>query len=328
MRVSVVLIALLGSALAVAMAGRECFAHGNPILVNEIDDKLIVSGGLATPQGFGFMTFDDNEEESYLQLGTNFRQTTDTPGVEIGNIDVGSQLHIEVLPRRDFSNAAEPLRWMWFWNKETQQLETAPANPTLEIASKNGFGSIVLTQFAPPTTPSSIKFMEPEDDEIGVHEDPFRFYVDDSPSLPFGAYGFFARLASPNYQSSEPFLIALNHSLSHEEYVLAAKQISAAARLPGDFDKDDDDDGSDFLGWQRTFGSTTSLAADWELNDVVDGADLAKWRTNFGRVVTGVAASSGVPEPATGWGFVFGAAAIRMLLRRRFQQDNRRAALP
>lgn len=307
--------------LAVATANTTCHAHGNPLLIDDVGGRLTVTGGLLTPQGFGFMAFDDNDEESYLQLGPNFTQTADTPGVNLGNIAESSQLYLELLPRRDFADPTEPLRWMWFWNKQTQAIEVAPSNPSLEIASKEGFGSILLTQFAAPTTPSTLKFMEPNGDQIGNHQDPFRFYVDDSPTLPLGAYGFFARVTSPNYQSSEPFLIALNHSLSHEEYLEAARQMSAAARLPGDFDKDDDADGADFLEWQRTFGSTTSLAADWQLNDAVDGADLAKWRANFGRVLpASIATTNNVPEPTTACGLIVGATLLGgATMRRRAQ---------
>ena len=50
----------------------------------------------------------------------------------------------------------------------------------------------------------------------------------------------------------------------------------------GDFDKDQDVDGSDFLTWQRGFGTT------------YDAADLADWKANFG-----AGASVGaVPEPS------------------------------
>ena len=70
--------------------------------------------------------------------------------------------------------------------------------------------------------------------------------------------------------------------------------------MPGDYDGDEDADGSDFLVWQRTLGSTTALAADGSVNDVVDAADLTVWRDNFGRVTpTVTSAAATIPEPAS-----------------------------
>jgi len=63
-------------------------------------------------------------------------------------------------------------------------------------------------------------------------------------------------------------------------------------RLPSDTDFDNDVDGSDFLKWQRSFGSTTELLADANGNGVVDSSDLSLWAQRFGStsVVTKAAA--------------------------------------
>jgi hypothetical protein len=66
----------------------------------------------------------------------------------------------------------------------------------------------------------------------------------------------------------------------------------------GDFDADGDEDGADFLAWQRGFGATGAQAtrangnADGDSD--VDAADLAVWRSGFGPAV---AAGETVPEP-------------------------------
>lgn len=65
---------------------------------------------------------------------------------------------------------------------------------------------------------------------------------------------------------------------------------------PGDFDKDGDADGGDFLKWQRALGSADSMV-DGNADGLVDGWDLTIWASNFGAAASGSSAS--VPEPAT-----------------------------
>lgn len=49
---------------------------------------------------------------------------------------------------------------------------------------------------------------------------------------------------------------------------------------PGDFNDDKSVDGSDFMLWQRTLGSTTDHSADGDSDADVDAADLAVWKAN------------------------------------------------
>jgi hypothetical protein len=66
----------------------------------------------------------------------------------------------------------------------------------------------------------------------------------------------------------------------------------------GDFDRDGDTDGADFLLWQGTLGSTTMLAADSNGNGAVDGQDLNAWKATFGAISpTAISRSFAVPEP-------------------------------
>jgi len=73
--------------------------------------------------------------------------------------------------------------------------------------------------------------------------------------------------------------------------------ISAGA--PGDYDGDGDADGADFMVWQRTLGSSMTLAADGNKNGVVDAGDLQLWRQGFGQVPAAVAAVA-APEATCG----------------------------
>jgi hypothetical protein len=283
-------------ALAFLLVANTCYGHGNPIHVDVNNGRLTVSDGLSLSFGFVEQAFDDHEDSYLEDLGEIALSIT--PGFNVNGMTPGSQLRLEVVPRPDFSVAATSERWLWFWSKTSEQVEVATNNPKLELASQQLLGDVLLTQFAPPTTGSSMLFMEPQSSELGTHQHPIAYVLDNDPQAEFGAYGFFARLTSPNYQPSEPFLVALNHSLSHEEYVQAAREINAAASLPGDFDEDHRVDGADFLAWQRSFGSTTNLAADASLNGTVDAADLAIWKQNFGRSWPASAAIA-TPEPTT-----------------------------
>jgi len=83
-----------------------------------------------------------------------------------------------------------------------------------------------------------------------------------------------------------------------------------------DFDQDGDVDGSDFLAWQRGFGSGTTLAqGDANGDGQVDDLDLAAWQMQFGTEGSGLQQTAAtVPEPSSlvlmlvlGLSFVFAA---------------------
>jgi hypothetical protein len=284
-------------AFASLLVANVCYGHGNPIHVDVNNGQLTVSDGLSLSFGFVGMAFDDHEDSYLEDVGEVLLGIV--PGFNVNGMEPESQLRLEVVSRPDFSLPSAPERWLWFWNKSTGDVEVAPNAPALDVVSQDLFGEVLLTQFEAPTPDPSMLVMAPFSSELGTHQHPLAYLLDNIPVAEFGAYGFFVRLTSPNYDASEPFLIALNHSLSAEEYQLAAKEINAAARLPGDFNGDEAVDGADFLAWQRSFGSTTDLAADGSLNGTVDADDLAIWKQNFGRTWPEGGGVTAIPEPAT-----------------------------
>lgn len=70
---------------------------------------------------------------------------------------------------------------------------------------------------------------------------------------------------------------------------------------PGDYERDGDVDGADFLRWQRQAGTATApyAGADGDGNGFVDGADLEIWKAAF-TAAAGASTGSAIPEPAAG----------------------------
>ena len=286
---------------ACLLAANSCWGHGHPLRVDVAAGKLVVTGGMTLSFGIVDQTFDDHPDSYLTDEEDPSYLVSNAPGFTVSGMAPNSELHLEVLSRPDFSLPSTPERWLWHWSKATQQVQAAPASLTLEVASDQILSELILLkQFQAPTADASMLVMEPDASEIGVHQHPLLYFLENVSVFEPGAYGFFARLTSPNYASSEPFHIALKYQLSTAEYREAAFEINAAARLPGDFNGDDVVDGNDFLAWQRSLGSTMNLAADGSLNGTVDGDDLAIWKENFGRSWPAtVGAVLAVPEPST-----------------------------
>ena len=131
-------------------------------------------------------------------------------------------------------------------------------------------------------------------------------------SLATGALGFFfstlhstgeqgAGGAYPNWFMKE----SLGGVFNGVPATLAVDYTIVPEGLSGDFDRDDDVDGADFLMWQRDLGSSVVSpgdGADASGNQLVDGADLNFWRDGFAAAAISQTASAAViPEPST-WG--------------------------
>jgi hypothetical protein len=282
---------------------RTCTAHGTPIIVNVDAGRLVVSNGVQDDRGYADWVFADPDPEAWLAPGPGPSQFSTLPGFNVNDMLAGEELSLEILSRPDFTRAERPERWLWYWDASDDAVELAASNSALSLVSTRGFlPSVDVLQENPPT-PTSLEVMVLQPGDIAQHRHTILYQLDDSTPAEAGVWAFFARVTSPSYSASEPFLVALNNGLEDEtSYLRGGLVINAAARLPGDFDGDDNVDGADFLLWQRTVGSTTSLAADATLDGVVNGDDLAIWREGFGDVAPPAAGATGsVPEPTAKW---------------------------
>lgn len=275
------------------------FGHGTPITVNVVAGKLSISGALLDDRGYVDKVFADPDEEAAFSPGPNNRLIAALPGFEVFDLSAGQQLWIEVLARPDFTKPAMPARWLWFSDSTGNTVADVPAALKLDLSSSRGFTPSVSLFQSPTPAVGAVKLADLLSSDIGAHKHLLNYILNDAGAA-VGAYGFFARLTSPDFLSSDPFLLTLNNGLDAETFQKGAKRINAAARLPGDYDGDEDVDGGDLLAWQRTLGSTAALAADGSINDVVDGADLGVWRDNFGQMTPASTPAAGaIPEPSS-----------------------------
>jgi hypothetical protein len=108
-------------------------------------------------------------------------------------------------------------------------------------------------------------------------------------------------------------------------YVDDISVVLAEAAPSADFDEDGDVDGSDFLTWQTSVGSTVApgTGPDGNRDGVVDGSDLAIWRFEMangaGQVPPLSTALASVPEPITKLSFITACFALSVRLLGRSQ---------
>jgi hypothetical protein len=312
--------------------------HGIPIIVDDVGGKLSISGGIGDSGGFAPMIFADGSEDAQLEHVTlpTFGSValTDQPGFIIQSLVPHSAMALEFIPRPVQGTNPLEERLLWHWSADTQTVAVAPNDESLNVASE--FEQAVLHQLGTPV-PLPIFAIHLLPEYIGQHVHFLRYMLDNSPPAATGAYGFFARLVGPPYETSDPLLIVLNNGLDESTLRTAALAINAAASdresLIGDYNQNGIVDASDFVLWKETIGSMNDLSADGSGNQVVDAADYEVWRANFGRTAAGAAAvalQSGlpnsaffamVPEPSAG---VLAAAAILTTsgVRRRRPQTN------
>jgi hypothetical protein len=307
-----VLTAIAFGALAFSLATATAvvaFGHGIPVIVDVSAGKLTVSNGIVDPAGYAPMIFADSSTDALMDHtfvpGFGNVALINLPGFNIFDMTPGSGLNLQVVPRpvKGTSPVEQRLLWHWSLGRKEQELDPIAVDPLGEsLIVASSFGQISIPQIATPV-PAALRVADPTAAQIGAHVEYLRYLLDDNPTADVGAYGFFARLTSQNFASSDPFFMVFNDDLDSVDLLTAASAINAAAVLTGDFNHDDRVDAADYTAWRDTLGSTTQLAADASGNQLVDVADYNIWRNNFNSPAGGGGLSNvrtaEVPEPTS-----------------------------
>jgi hypothetical protein len=279
--------------LALIGAVRNANGHGTPIQVQS-GTALTALGGTADSAGFAPMLFFESGDS-----GDPFATLTlpvvgpvvvwQIPGFEINGLNTDSSLSIEILSRPVSNVLPVQYRSLWYWNPETSVV--TPTTAPLYLLGSGQRSTTIDPASPPPATflmVNQVGGTQAQGGQQGFHNHGLLSYAldnDHTPPAEAGAYGFFARLTSNNYSTSNPFLVVLNNGVDYDQMAEAALAINAAAFLPGDFNHDDRVDAADYVIWRNNAGT----AQDYQL-----------WRGGFGATISGSASAVGAataPEP-------------------------------
>jgi hypothetical protein len=258
------------------------------------------------PVGFASEVFADTHPDAALFAISGNRLFTDLPGFDVTNVTPDSGLWIEPISRPDNTVTGSPERWLWYWSASTSSITNLPSGQQLQLVSARGFGDLLVTEFG--NAPGSLRFMEPLADDLGEHIHSLYYIVQNASASAgqSGAYAFFARLTSPAYESSDPFLVVLPNGLASDQLLEAATEINEAALSiqPGDFNGDGIVNLADYTVWRDHLGAADELlvggAGDGQ--NGVDSGDYNVWKANFGMATAPQTATiAAVPEPSTRW---------------------------
>jgi hypothetical protein len=285
----------------------SAWGHGTPASVTVVEGRLTVEGNAPVTAGFTDQIFAETIAGSALLPVTQNRLFTDFPGFDVRDVSVGSGLWIETLMLDADPGPGITPRGVWWWSPTSESVEPLPGEFRLDLISARGFG---FTSLAPEESlAEALQLMEPLAVDLNNHRHPLYYVVPNGSAAPVGAYGFFARLTSPAYEPSAPFLIGLNHGLAAGQFVAGVQAINEAAwQIPGDYNYDGAATTDDYTAWRDEFGLTgTGRAADGNHDGVVDVADYTVWRDAVASPQS-APPTIAIPEPVSlcyvAWGVV------------------------
>ena len=249
---------VFATVLAAAMVWMNSSAdgHGIPISVGvDANNKLTVSNTqpLYAPSdlqtGYAPMILVDNEDDAVmdpitinsaaLNLHGPYDLTT-LPGFNVTGVAPNSGLHLQVIPRPVGGVTPVTGRLLWHWSlslgenaAQPNAVVVDPANESLVIASD--VDGVVQKISVPQTDGASpsLKVADLSASELGTHQH-YLEYLLENPPAEQGLYGFFARLTSPSYGSSDPFLVILDSGVFEDDHpgkILAGRSRSTTRRF-------------------------------------------------------------------------------------------------
>jgi hypothetical protein len=185
---------------------------------------------------------------------------------------------------------------LWYWNGE--QILDAPASASIKISL-----GPVSPVFVSAESGAQAGFTIATTSSSGTIHTHLSYTLGPS-DTPFGVYGMILEMASPEYESSEPFLVAFNYGLLDlDKFDAGVEAIALAAGIielpgvPGDTDGDGAVDLEDLNNVRNHFGESGDpvFGDAFPFDGTVDLGDLNNVRNNFG---AGSVAQA-VPEPST-----------------------------
>jgi hypothetical protein len=283
---------LLAGLLASAPA--RLYAHGVAVILTADGDKKIHTDKQVYSNGL------------FELLGGKVL-TAEEPGYSIANSKQGFSAFSSIR-----LNVIDQLLW---WKDGVVRLDTAER---LKVVNPDG----ILTTIDKDTVYVGGYEIEHYDGLAGWHE--HLDYTMQSPSAPTGAYGLLVQITAPGYQKSDNILLVFNHGLTAGVYNAAVQALTLAEfKTPGDANGDGFVDGADYTLWADHYlQAATWRYGNFNYDAIVDGADYTVWADNFSPAIS--ATAHAVPEPATLWLIIVGAA----IAAAGFGQANRMGRMP
>jgi hypothetical protein len=271
------------------------------VLVQGGAETLGIGWGLTDVRGYARQVFADIDEDAGLSPAPGNRYATTLPGFDLQHLQASDVLLMEAIARPVTAEGRVEDRWLWHWSASTGDIAELSAEANLQLASSRGFlPSVILSQDDAPEH-ATVQLADVLPTDVNQHRHLITYVLSNPALAPGDVYAFFGRLHAPGYAPSEPLLIAVHLGLGAAEFQAAARQINAAALLPGDFDHNDAVDGVDLLVWQRTYAFVGEHPADMTGDGSVEGGDLALWSEFLGRRWPADAgAVTTIPEAGTG----------------------------
>lgn len=272
---------VLSFVVAATLYAEFAHAHGTPIHLEAIDNQLVVSTGALDPIGFAPTIFyeDDDDGEPFATTslpGFGMATIWQLPGYDIYGLEENSGLFLEPIARPVLGADPAEDRVLWYWNPDSELVEPAESTVRLQIRKTPTVHTTLLANSG--VAPPPLQLAAPVAADMGFHKHLVLYAIDDAAQA--GAYGFFARLTSHLYESTEPMLLVFNHGVSdYAQMTAAALAINAEAFLPGDFNHDEVVDAADYTVWRDGLGSTHTP----EQYDI--------WKSHFGQSAQGGASA-------------------------------------
>ncbi len=147
-------------------------AHGTPIVIGVSSNALVAGGGLADTAGFAPIIYVEDDEDgdpfgSVTLPGFGPAIIWQIPGFDIAGLDEHSGLFLDVLSRPFAHVMSVEQRSLWYWNPQSQRVETTPSGNPFQIRKSTSVN--VTLSATSGADPPAIQLAEPVAADMGFH---------------------------------------------------------------------------------------------------------------------------------------------------------------